>query len=243
MRLVTVRTGAGSTAAADSGDGWRRLDSPDLSALLSSGGAPTTAASDWYIVGVMMSAFGLFWFGEGIGLRWPFEDAAIIGLMAVVFAANVLTIKLTKRAALRVVDHVHQVRRALVDRRLEPAFGRARAFQHRLVIAGQKPLRFTETRDVHRPKIVLEEAARSFLVAWPRRSRAPADLPERVVDRPVVVGALGVAKGLAAHPERSERREMIVGGPAVDITPFDRLELAVRELQRFFGRCGVGRQT
>jgi hypothetical protein len=36
---------------------------------------------------------------------------------------------------------------------------------------------------------------------------------------------------------------MIIGRPARELGPFDRLKLAVRELQRFFGQCGVGRQT
>src|SRR5262249_19593244 len=128
-----------------------------------------------------------------------------------------------------------------VERDVKFRIGKARTLDDRLIIAGQKPLRFAETRDLHRPKIVLEETARSVLVAWPHRSRAPADLPERVVDRPVVVGALGVAKGLAARPERRERGEVIVGGPAVDITPFERLELAVRELQRLVAWLGACR--
>src|SRR5262249_2615786 len=119
--------------------------------------------------------------------------------------------------------------------------GKARALDDRLVIAGQKTLRFAESRNLHRPKIVLEEAARSLLVGRPCRGRAPADLPERGVDGPVVVGALRGAKGPAAHLERGERSEVIVGGPAVDVTPFHRLELAVRELQRLIARLGAGR--
>lgn len=33
-------------------------------------------------VGVMLSAFGAFWIGEGIGLQWPGADWAIFGLIA-----------------------------------------------------------------------------------------------------------------------------------------------------------------
>jgi uncharacterized membrane protein len=51
-----------------------------------------------FVVGVMMSAFGLFWFGEGIGLQWPYADAAILGLMAILFAASSVAIKLIRRA-------------------------------------------------------------------------------------------------------------------------------------------------
>jgi Ca2+/H+ antiporter, TMEM165/GDT1 family len=32
-------------------------------------------------VGVMLTAFGTFWAGEGVGLQWPGEDLAILGLM------------------------------------------------------------------------------------------------------------------------------------------------------------------
>jgi uncharacterized membrane protein len=35
-----------------------------------------------YVVGLMVCAFGLFWFGEGIGIVWPYADAAIVGLFA-----------------------------------------------------------------------------------------------------------------------------------------------------------------
>jgi Ca2+/H+ antiporter, TMEM165/GDT1 family len=36
-----------------------------------------------FAVGVMVSAFGLFWFGEGIGIHWRYGDATILALMAV----------------------------------------------------------------------------------------------------------------------------------------------------------------
>jgi uncharacterized membrane protein len=35
-----------------------------------------------WVVGLLVSAFGLFWFGEGIGIVWPYGDAAIVGLFA-----------------------------------------------------------------------------------------------------------------------------------------------------------------
>jgi uncharacterized membrane protein len=41
-----------------------------------------------YAVGIMVSAFGLFWFGEGIGAHWPFGDATILGLMAILLVAS-----------------------------------------------------------------------------------------------------------------------------------------------------------
>jgi uncharacterized membrane protein len=33
------------------------------------------------VVGIMLSGFGTFWAGEGIGLEWPGADLAILGLL------------------------------------------------------------------------------------------------------------------------------------------------------------------
>jgi uncharacterized membrane protein len=61
-----------------------------------------------FVVGILMTAFGLFWFGEGIGLHWPYADAAILGLMAILAVASWLGITAArqleaagKRAAIR----------------------------------------------------------------------------------------------------------------------------------------------
>src|SRR6201994_1560528 len=39
-----------------------------------------------FAVGVMLSAFGLFWTGESLGVPWPGGDAAIIGFIALFLA-------------------------------------------------------------------------------------------------------------------------------------------------------------
>lgn len=49
-----------------------------------------------YVVGVMMTAFGLFWFGEGIGIEWPYADAAILGLIGVLFVGSTIGIRLSR---------------------------------------------------------------------------------------------------------------------------------------------------
>jgi Ca2+/H+ antiporter, TMEM165/GDT1 family len=50
-----------------------------------------------FVVGILMSAFGLFWFGEGIGLQWPYADAAILGLMALLAVASWLGVTIARR--------------------------------------------------------------------------------------------------------------------------------------------------
>ncbi len=47
----------------------------------------------------MVSAFGLFWFGEGIGVHWPYGDAAILALMTVLLAAASIGIRAARRTA------------------------------------------------------------------------------------------------------------------------------------------------
>jgi uncharacterized membrane protein len=42
-----------------------------------------------FAVGVMLSAFGVFWVGEGLGVPWPGEDLAILGI-AILFLASAL---------------------------------------------------------------------------------------------------------------------------------------------------------
>ncbi len=50
-----------------------------------------------FVVGIMVSAFGLFWFGEGIGIHWPYGDAALLALMAVMLAAASIGVKAARR--------------------------------------------------------------------------------------------------------------------------------------------------
>jgi hypothetical protein len=63
------------------------------------------------------------------------------------------------------------------------------------------------------------------------------------MDLSAVVGATRFAQGLAACLVGRECGEMIIGGPARELGPFDRLELAVREFQRPFGRCASAREA
>ena len=46
-----------------------------------------------FIVGVLLSAFGAFWAGEGMGLAWPGEDWSIPGLIAGFLAVSLLAVR------------------------------------------------------------------------------------------------------------------------------------------------------
>lgn len=50
-----------------------------------------------FVVGVLLAAFGTFWFGEGIGIKWPGADWAILGLVAGFLVVALLTVPLCRR--------------------------------------------------------------------------------------------------------------------------------------------------
>ncbi len=54
-----------------------------------------------FAVGVLLSAFGCFWFGEGIGLAWPAGDLAIPGLILGFLVVGALAVLQARRQATR----------------------------------------------------------------------------------------------------------------------------------------------
>jgi Ca2+/H+ antiporter, TMEM165/GDT1 family len=52
-----------------------------------------------FAVGVMLSAFGVFWIGEGLGVPWPGEDIAIIVIAALFLLVALLAVAVTRRRA------------------------------------------------------------------------------------------------------------------------------------------------
>lgn len=52
-----------------------------------------------FVVGVLLSAFGTFWVGEGVGIEWPGADWSILGLIAGFLAAAVIAVPLCRRGA------------------------------------------------------------------------------------------------------------------------------------------------
>ncbi|MBV9227877.1 MAG: hypothetical protein JOZ18_01095, partial [Chloroflexi bacterium] len=43
-----------------------------------------------FVVGVMLTTFGTFWAGEGLGIQWPFSDAFLLVLVALYLLASFL---------------------------------------------------------------------------------------------------------------------------------------------------------
>ncbi len=61
-----------------------------------------------FVVGVMLSAFGTFWAGEGLGIAWWNQDLSIVIVMAFYLTASLLFVsylRATRRSA--VADSVH----------------------------------------------------------------------------------------------------------------------------------------
>ncbi len=54
-----------------------------------------------FCVGIMLSAFGLFWTGEGLGVAWPGDDLAIPGFMALFAATALVLVRLVRPAAVK----------------------------------------------------------------------------------------------------------------------------------------------
>jgi uncharacterized membrane protein len=50
-----------------------------------------------FAVGVMLSAFGVFWTGEGLGVPWPGEDLAILGFAALFLVVALASVALARR--------------------------------------------------------------------------------------------------------------------------------------------------
>src|SRR5438270_6891434 len=60
-----------------------------------------------FVVGAMLSTFGIFWGGEGVGVLWPGQDAAILAIVAFVFVTALVSGQILPRHARQSrTDHV-----------------------------------------------------------------------------------------------------------------------------------------
>jgi uncharacterized membrane protein len=50
-----------------------------------------------FVVGAMLTTFGIFWGSEGVGVQWPGQDAAILAIVAFVLLTGLLSVRLLQR--------------------------------------------------------------------------------------------------------------------------------------------------
>jgi uncharacterized membrane protein len=50
-----------------------------------------------FVVGTLLSTFGIFWVGEGAGVRWWGDDAAIALLAAAIFGGSLVAVRVLRR--------------------------------------------------------------------------------------------------------------------------------------------------
>ena len=51
-----------------------------------------------FAVGVILSAFGVFWTGEGLGIAWPGEDLAIVAFVVLFLATGLISVPLVQHS-------------------------------------------------------------------------------------------------------------------------------------------------
>jgi len=56
-----------------------------------------------FAVGVMLSAFGIFWTGEGLGVAWPGADLAIVAFGALFLGVGIMAVGLARRSSVEVL--------------------------------------------------------------------------------------------------------------------------------------------
>jgi uncharacterized membrane protein len=49
----------------------------------------------------MLSAFGIFWTGEGLGVDWPGADLAIVGFAVLFLAVGIASVAFLRRSHLK----------------------------------------------------------------------------------------------------------------------------------------------
>jgi Ca2+/H+ antiporter, TMEM165/GDT1 family len=54
--------------------------------------------------GGLLSAFGVFWTGEGLGIAWPGEDLALLAFAAVFLIAGLAASALARRPAVELAS-------------------------------------------------------------------------------------------------------------------------------------------
>jgi uncharacterized membrane protein len=56
-----------------------------------------------FTVGIMLTAFGVFWIGEGLALPWPGEDLALLAMIALLLLFSALAVRIARARAKQTV--------------------------------------------------------------------------------------------------------------------------------------------
>ncbi|MEO8245437.1 MAG: COG4280 domain-containing protein [bacterium] len=59
-----------------------------------------------FVVGLMLTAFGIFWTGEGLGTEWPGADFMLLGLLVVLGGFSALAVKMKRDTLMSVSAEV-----------------------------------------------------------------------------------------------------------------------------------------
>ena len=57
-----------------------------------------------FAVGIMLSAFGVFWTGEGLGVPWPGDDIAIVAFALLFLIVSLLTVTFVRRPGMEALQ-------------------------------------------------------------------------------------------------------------------------------------------
>jgi len=76
------------------GIGWLRK------AIVHRALAPVPGNATRLVVGVTVTALGLYWFGEGVGIAWPLGGAIIPVLVLALLGASIAGVRLARRGAM-----------------------------------------------------------------------------------------------------------------------------------------------
>ena len=52
-----------------------------------------------FAVGIMLTTFGIFWTGEGLGAAWPGEDAVLVGIAVLLLAVALASVRILRGSA------------------------------------------------------------------------------------------------------------------------------------------------
>jgi len=76
------------------GVGWLR------NAIVHRALAPAAGNATRLVVGATVTALGLYWFGEGVGIAWPLGGAIIPVLVLALLGASIAGVRLARRGAM-----------------------------------------------------------------------------------------------------------------------------------------------